>query len=559
MAARCAHRLNSFRIKGWRLVAVIFLALPPLRLQSQQANDSATVKGTVHDTENKPIAGATVSLQASDEVQPLTTHSDAQGNYVFASLRAGTYALRAEKAGCGRAAIPSLSVGPKEAKNVDLTLAPDRPAALPSTSSRLPDFFDEPQFTVSGVTDTTNLGGHASDTIVRTRDAIAKETASLGKASLGSESAVRTATPAATPDTKEDTLRTTLQREPDSFAANRDLGKMLIEKGRARDAIPYLARAAELNPADYDSAYNLALANAEAGNYDSARVRAQALLAQHDKAELRHLLADVQEKLGNSLEAVREYQRAAELDPSEPNLFDWGSELLLHRAPEPALEVFAKGNRLYPRSVRMLLGLGAAWFTRGSYDEAVQRICEASDLTPDDSAPYRFLGRIESEQSVPSDELVERLRRFVTLQPENAEASYYYAVGLWKRRATLPDSSKDAAGAAQVESLLNHAVQLNPKFGAAYLQLGILHADQGDTAKAISDYQQAIQASPQMAEAHYRLAQAYRRNGEADKAKTELQLYGRTEKETAQRVERERHEIRQFVYTLRSQPPVQPQ
>ena len=60
------------------------------------------------------------------------------------------------------------------------------------------------------------------------------------------------------------------------------------------------------------------------------------------------------------LAAVREYQRAVELDANEPNLFDWGAELLVHRAVEPAIEVFTKGNRLYPQSSRMLLGLAAA-------------------------------------------------------------------------------------------------------------------------------------------------------------------------------------------------------
>ena len=61
------------------------------------------------------------------------------------------------------------------------------------------------------------------------------------------------------------------------------------------------------------------------------------------------MLGDVEEKLGNSLEAVREYQRAAELNPSEANLFDWGTELLIHRAFEPATEVFNEGNRLFPQ------------------------------------------------------------------------------------------------------------------------------------------------------------------------------------------------------------------
>jgi tetratricopeptide (TPR) repeat protein len=85
------------------------------------------------------------------------------------------------------------------------------------------------------------------------------------------------------------------------------------------------------------------------------------------------------EKLGNALEAVREYQRAAELNPSESNLFDWGAELLTHRAADPAIEVFTRGNRLFPRSARMLLGLAVACYARGSYDQAARHFFEAAD------------------------------------------------------------------------------------------------------------------------------------------------------------------------------------
>src|SRR5580692_9617977 len=50
----------------------------------------------------------------------------------------------------------------------------------------------------------------------------------------------------------------------------------------------------------------------------------------------------------NPLETVRKYQQAAELDPSEPSLFNFGTELLAHRATEQAIEVFSKGHRLFP-------------------------------------------------------------------------------------------------------------------------------------------------------------------------------------------------------------------
>jgi len=536
--------LSSARAIRSGLAALILLTSLQLSMRSQEPAD-ASLRGTVRDSQGKPVAGAALHLQAKDTEQAQTAHTDVQGNYRFVALRTGVYTLRADMAGYSVAELSSLFFGPKEAKSVDLTLPPAKTPPSQSASARTPEFFDQPQFTVAGVTDTTSLGGHGSDTIVRTRDTLAKDAVSLSKPPVGSAPAASAAT--------EKSLRETVERDPASFEANHRLGKQLAEDGKAREAIPYLERAAELTPGDYENSFDLALANANAGDYERARNRAQALLARSDKAELHHLLGDVQEKLGNSLDAVGEYQRAAELDPSEPYLFDWGSELLLHHAPEPAMEVFTKGNRLYPGSVRMLIGLGAAWFARGSYDQAVLRICAASDLSPKDSLPYLFLGKMQSAESTPSAEVVEKLHRFAVEQPENPQANYYYAVGLWKLRK----KPQDTASTAQVESLLRNAIRLDSKFAAAYLQLGILHSEQKDYPHAISDYQQAIQSDSQMEEAHYRLAQAYRQTGDAVKAEAELKVYDQLAKESAQKAERERHEIRQFVYTLRDQPPPQ--
>jgi tetratricopeptide (TPR) repeat protein len=107
--------------------------------------------------------------------------------------------------------------------------------------------------------------------------------------------------------------------------------------------------------------------------------------------------------------------------------------------------------------------------------------------------------------------------------------------------------------AAQIESLLNKAVRLDPKLGAAYLQLGILYAAKRDFPKAIADYQKASDVSPELEEAHYRLADAYRRIGQKTKAEHELQLYKELTKKKSEEAERERHEIQQFVFALRDQ------
>jgi tetratricopeptide (TPR) repeat protein len=519
-----------------RSLTIVGAFLLSLSLLAQEPAQPISLHGVVRDADGKAVAEASILMRKKDSTDNFLVHTDAQGSYSFTQLPGGVYRLQATKDGYAAAEVSAVFLRPRDSKIIDLTLVV---LASKASATSAPQFFDQPQFTVAGVTDTTTLGGHGSDTIVRTRNSLAKDTMSLA------ETAARPS-----PDTaREKSLRERAKRQPDDFGINHQLGQLLIASGRTREAIPFLERAAAKDPASYENAYDLALANFEAANYAIARDEATKLLVAHDQADLHHLLADVDEKLGDSLEAVRQYQRAAELDPSESHLFDWGAELLLHHAPEPAMEVFSKGNRLFPRSARMLLGLGTASFARGSYEEAVQRICRASDLNPNNSVPYQFLGKIEEAENQANPDLVDKLHHYVTLQPDSADANYYYALGLWKLR----NAAHGKGSVSEVESLLKTAIQINPQHASAALQLGIVQSEQGAYKEAISDYRKALDADPGMEEAHYRLAQAYRQIGNAEKAKEELRLYGQLAKESEQKQDRERHEIKQFVYTLRDQ------
>jgi tetratricopeptide (TPR) repeat protein len=240
----------------------------------------------------------------------------------------------------------------------------------------------------------------------------------------------------------------------------------------------------------------------------------------------------------NPLETVRQYQKAAELDPSETNLFNWGAELLTHRAADQAVEVLSSGHQLFPHSTRILLGLAVALYSRGSYDQAAQRFFEAADLDPNDPAPYMFLGKVSSGAITGSNGYAERMARFARLHPDNAWANYYCA-------NTLARTSPKA------RELAEKAVRLDPKLGEAFLLLGIIYADEGNLMKAISAYQSAIAASPQLEETHYRLAMIYRKAGETEKAQKELDIYRQLSRRSAQEFERERLEIQQFVFDMK--------
>jgi tetratricopeptide (TPR) repeat protein len=126
---------------------------------------------------------------------------------------------------------------------------------------------------------------------------------------------------------------------------------------------------------------------------------------------------------------------------------------------------------------------------------------------------------------------------------------------------TRSDKERENERSGRVESLLRKAVHLDPKLGAAYLQLGILYSQRKDFSRAISAYQKAIEVSPEevsresdetLEVAHYRLAQTYLRTGDKTKAQEELQLHDRLAKKTKENTERERREIQQFVISLQN-------
>jgi Tfp pilus assembly protein PilF len=429
---------------------------------------SAIVRGTISDLQSHPLESATVSLENKDTGKILNASTDSQGRYRFAGLARGTYMLRVDRKGSREASKGPLVAEQGQEMVVDLLLQAEAPSESNKGTETTMEFSVEPTFTVAGVTDPTNLGGHGSAVTIRTEESLARATASLNGAN--------------------------------------------IEEEKKRVAV---------------------------------------LRSGPDTAELHELLGDIAESEGRSLEAVHEYERAAKMAPTEANLFAWGAELLLHRALEPAYEVFAKGHQQFPGSSRMLVGLGVASYARGLSDEAAKRLAAACDLDPTDPTPYLFLGKIQSAEKTEPPEWTERLKRFTSIHPENALAHYYYAVALTK-------DAQSTESSALVESSLLTAVKLDPGCGDAYLQLGILYAGRNDSAKAIAAYQKAIETTPSLAEAHFRLAAVYRLTGDAAKAHHEIELYDQISKQKTEQSERERHEIQQFVYTLRGQPAAAP-
>lgn len=489
---------------------LLMSAVPSIALQAQAQDSSEKqpttilVEGTVRNAAGEPVGGAFVFLEDKGGARLVRTQSNAKGAFVFSLHKSGIYALRAEKDELRGVVSNTLALKPGDHQHCDVVIASialgsssatgtvshstSNSASNSGSSSATMELSDSPSFTVAGVTDWSNAGLHGSDTRARTSDTLAKETLAL--------------------------------KPEGTFKAPTN------------------------SP---NSPYDLAVEYRDKGDFARARNEAQKSLTMSDTAEGHRLLGDLNENLGDPVAAEHEFETATRMEPSEQSYLDWGTELLLHKAGQAATQVFTKGSTLHPNSSRLLAGLGAALYAAGSYDEAAQRMCTASDINPADPVPYLFLGEMEKSAPAPMPCGEDKLARFAQQQPENAVANYYYALALWKRDRTSGSQSR----ASEVEASLQKAVKLDPRFADAYVQMGIVHAAQGDFAFAIDAYKKAIAVNQGMADAHYQLSLAYKRTGEEAKAHEEFHAYQQAQKIQQAEIDRHRRQLRQFVIILK--------
>jgi tetratricopeptide (TPR) repeat protein len=333
----------------------------------------------------------------------------------------------------------------------------------------------------------------------------------------------------------ERALVETAQQSPNDFAAQQRLGEFYLQQHRLPEGIHYLEKAQQLNPQDYDTGYDLSLAYLNFADTVKASAQLHQMVTRHETAELDDLLAEVNEKSGDYKGAASEYYRAAQLDPSEGNIFDLASFLLQHKNYEGflanALAFFRYGVEKYPRSAKLMVGLGVTLYAESKYDEAVETLCAAVDLDPADPKPFQFLGKVSRVSPALIPDIRKRLEKFVQLYPNNGPAIYYYAMSLWQRSNAEPAADLDLG---KIEALLKQAIAADPDFYEAHYQLGILYQDQLKYPDAIQEFNQTVRLRPDFNRAHYRLVLLYNRTNQKQLADEHLAILKQLKQEDAE-------------------------
>lgn len=146
---------------------------------------------------------------------------------------------------------------------------------------------------------------------------------------------------------QEGLVRQRLEKYPDDFTANYDLGETLLGSGDAAGAIPYFETAAKSNPASPVAATELGVARFAAGKLAEAEESFKtALVLDAGYTDARYDLASVQAARAEWDPAVAGFQRVLEERPDDTRtrqhlgdaLYLWADDFAKSGSPEAALQ-----------------------------------------------------------------------------------------------------------------------------------------------------------------------------------------------------------------------------
>ncbi len=289
------------------------------------------------------------------------------------------------------------------------------------------------------------------------------------------------------------------------------LAEILSGGGLFSEAATDFAAASALAPDRADLLYDLALAHFRSGQLAPALESAERAKAIQDSASLESLLGDIQEKQGNSLEAVHSYQAAVTLEPSEERYhLGLALELLRHQTFDAALVVLNQSSALFPDSVRVEILLGLTYYFVDRSPDAIQSLLKATTLDPQDEIAARYLGEILlQDASTPDPAATARVCKFADDHPQNKTADAFCGGILLK----VARESGDESRRAEIIRRLQHAALAGPKEPVARCQLGKAFEWTEQWRQAKPEVEACVRLDPGSPDGHYQLSRIYRRLG----------------------------------------------
>ncbi len=307
----------------------------------------------------------------------------------------------------------------------------------------------------------------------------------------------------------EETRQRAILREfPDSESDYEDLAKMLLDKGRAGEALAYAQRAVEIAPELCYSHMTLGSVLGRMGRLQEAMAQnEQALRLSPDSAAAQCNFGVALMELGRAPEAVEHFEQALRIDPDTTLAHDsLGCALYQSGRAQEAIKEFEAELRIHPDYAEGHYNLSLALLMAGRIQEAIAHYEQALWLKPDYAEAHNGLGTVLA-QTGKIEEATAHYEQALRINPDYAAAHANLGVAL--------------AQTGRIKDAIAHfeqAIRIKPDYAEAHYNLGGILAQSGRIPEAIQHLEQALRINPDFAEAHYNLGLALEKLGRVPEA-----------------------------------------
>lgn len=177
---------------------------------------------------------------------------------------------------------------------------------------------------------------------------------------------------------------------------------------------------------------------------------------------------------------------------------------------EEAVALLAQAVEASPGERAIHANLGLALARLGRHDDAIASYRSALALEPRHAATLAKLGRVLS-QTGRFDEAIESLARAWALDPGNPDTANAFGAAL--------AGSGGEAQASEARVAFRRAVELDPAFGEAWRNFGLLEAKHERWSEAASAFARAVELEPPDADLFYQFGVALGRSGRHEEAR----------------------------------------
>jgi tetratricopeptide (TPR) repeat protein len=194
-----------------------------------------------------------------------------------------------------------------------------------------------------------------------------------------------------------------LKKYPDDFAANYNMGDILLTKGDAAGAISYFEKAARVNPTSILGPMELGVAYYTQSRLPEAEQQFRNALQLDPKfTDARFNLASVEAEAGNLSASVNDFKQVLTERPDYPKaqdhlgdvLFAWGDQLAKSGDNAQAAQRYGEALAYRPNDVALHTSLGAAFARLGQMDKARGELETAVRLNPNFEPAQKILAAI---------------------------------------------------------------------------------------------------------------------------------------------------------------------